>query len=45
MQVVFIGAIFILSIIAIAEFLYILSLKSSIRNIARDFSEKLSMDI
>lgn len=44
MQLVFMGAIFILLIIAIAEFLYILSLKSNIRNIARDFSEKLSMD-
>lgn len=40
----FIGAMIILLIIAIAEFLYILSLKNNIRNIAMDFSEKLSMD-
>lgn len=38
MQLLWIGAIVLLSIIAMAEFLYILSLKSSIRNIARDFS-------
>lgn len=44
MQVAFIGAIVILLILVIGEFLYILSLKSSIRSIARDFSEKLSMD-
>ncbi|MGM9589371.1 MAG: sensor histidine kinase, partial [Faecousia sp.] len=44
MQLVFIGAIVILLIIAIAELLYILSLRNNIRNIARDFSEKLSMD-
>lgn len=44
MQVAFIGAIVILLILAIGELLYILSLKSSIRNIARDFSEKISMD-
>ena len=44
MQLVFIAAIVLLLIIAIAEFLYILSLKNNIRNIARDFSEKLSMD-
>lgn len=44
MQLVFIGAIVILLIIAIAEFLYILSLRNNIRNIARDFSEKLSID-
>ena len=30
--------------LAAGEFLYILSLRSSIRHIARDFSEKLSMD-
>lgn len=40
----FIGAMIILLIIAIAEFLYILSLKNNMRNIAMDFSEKLSMD-
>lgn len=44
MQLVFIGTIVILLIVVIAEFLYILSLKSNIRNIAREFSEKLSMD-
>lgn len=31
-------------VIAAAEFLYILSLRKNMRNIARDFSEKLSMD-
>ena len=44
MQLVCIGAIAILLVIAAAEFLYILSLRNNIRNIARDFSEKLSMD-
>lgn len=44
MQLAFIGAIAILLVIAAAEFLYILSLRNSIRNIARDFSERLSMD-
>ncbi|MGN1028117.1 MAG: sensor histidine kinase [Faecousia sp.] len=44
MQLARIGAIAILLIIAVAEFLYILSLRNNIRNIARDFSEKLSMD-
>lgn len=44
MQDLFFWAFIALLIIAIAEFLYILSLKNSIRNIARDFSEKLSMD-
>lgn len=44
MQNLFFWAIVILLMIAIAEFLYILSLRSSIRSIARDFSEKLSMD-
>lgn len=44
MQLVCIGAIAILLVIAAAEFLYILSLRNSIRNIARDFSERLSMD-
>ena len=44
MQLTFIGAIAILLVIAAAEFLYILSLRNSIRNIARDFSERLSMD-
>lgn len=44
MQNLLFGAIVVLLIISIAEFLYILSLRSSIRSIARDFSEKLSMD-
>lgn len=42
MQLVFMGAIFILLIIAIAEFLYILSLKSNIRNIAHDLRTPLA---
>ena len=44
MQNLFFWAFVILLIIAIAELLYILSLRNNIRNIARDFSEKLSMD-
>ena len=44
MQNLFFGATVVLLIIAIAEFLYILSLRKNMRNIARDFSEKLSMD-
>ena len=44
MQNLFFGATVVLLIIAIAELLYILSLRSNIRSIARDFSEKLSMD-
>ncbi len=44
MNNLFFLALVILLAIAAAEFLYILSLKNNIRNIARDFSEKLSMD-
>ena len=44
MQDLFFLAFIIVLMIAIAEFLYILSLRNNIRNIARDFSEKLSMD-
>ncbi|MCI5898874.1 MAG: HAMP domain-containing histidine kinase [Lachnospiraceae bacterium] len=44
MQDLFFWAFFIALMIAIGEFLYILSLRNNIRNIARDFSEKLSMD-
>ena len=39
MQNLFFGATVVLLIIAIAELLYILSLRSNIRSIARDFSE------
>lgn len=44
MQVLFFLAFVIVLIIAIAELLYILSLKKNLRDIARDFSEKLSTD-
>ena len=44
MQNLFFWAFVIILMIAIAEFLYILSLRNNIRNIAREFSEKLSMD-
>lgn len=44
MQNLFFWAFVILLIIAIAELLYILSLRNNIRSITRDFSEKLSMD-
>ena len=44
MQDLFFWAFIIVLIIAIAEWLYILSLRNNIRDIARDFSEKLSMD-
>lgn len=44
MQDLFFRAFVIILIVAIAEGLYILSLRNSIPSIARDFSEKLSMD-
>lgn len=44
MQDPFFWAFVIILVIAATELLYILSLKNSIRSIARDFSEKLSMD-
>lgn len=44
MQDLFFWAFIIVLMIAIAELQYILSLRNNIRNIARDFSEKLSMD-
>lgn len=44
MQNGFFWAFGLILVIAGAEFLYILSLRNSIRGIARDFSEKLSMD-
>lgn len=44
MQEWLVWAVVLLSIVAVAQFLYILTLKGSVRRIARDFSEKLSMD-
>ncbi|MGM9664054.1 MAG: hypothetical protein ACI3XF_04360, partial [Eubacteriales bacterium] len=44
MQNLFFCAFVIVLMLAVGEFLYILSLKNNIRNIAREFSEKLSMD-
>lgn len=44
MQNLFFWAFVIVLMLAVGELLYILSLRSNIRKIARDFSEKLSMD-
>lgn len=44
MQNLFFWAFVIVLMLAVGEFLYILSLRSNIRKIAWDFSEKLSMD-
>lgn len=44
MQDLYFWAFIIVLMIVILEFLYIISLRNNVKNIARDFSEKLSMD-